>query len=442
MSESNNKLQQKKSIHIDADLLGKIFFFLGLSLELFYELWDKSNWQIGNDGLLFRISFFFFFAKVLFTKYTKREKISVIVFAVIGFVAYKCSSRNDVLRVIILIAACKGIELKKMLKYVFGVTLAGCLAIVLMSIMGIAGTISRTAEYRAGIIEKRYVFGMGHPNALHCMFWALVTLWIFIYWEKLRWYHYLMLAAANYGLFLLTDSRTGVLMTMLALVIAFFVNPGFGRKAENDVKVSEISEGSYKSRGSRLRDINGHIAGWAGIAGTLAAVLISLAAAYYGLIYNKNGLWRESHFGFVHGIDARFFNGRLWNAYGYPDSHIGVFRLFSSPECTRYMDLGYYKLFYMYGYIPAILYIAVIIALLWYGMKKKSYDIVMFVTSWAAYNFLEAHEISEYIGRNYLYLIMGTYWMVIMHADTGQETFWLSRRKRKYLDKTAEKGKA
>ena len=68
MSESNNKLQQKKSIHIDADLLGKIFFFLGLSLELFYELWDKSNWQIGNDGLLFRISFFFFFAKVLFTK--------------------------------------------------------------------------------------------------------------------------------------------------------------------------------------------------------------------------------------------------------------------------------------------------------------------------------------------------------------------------------------
>lgn len=441
MSESNNKLQQKKSIHIDADLLGKIFFFLGLSLELFYELWDKSNWQIGNDGLLFRISFFFFFAKVLFTKYTKREKITVIAFVVIGFIAYKCSSRNDVLRVIILIAACKGIELKKMLKYVFGVTLAGCLAIVVMSILGIAGTISRTAVYRT-VIEKRYVFGMGHPNALHCMFWALVTLWIYIYWEKFRWYHYLILATANYGLFLLTDSRTGFLMTMLALVIAFFVNPGFGRKAENDVKVSKISEGSCKSRGNRLRDINGHIAGWAGIAGTLAAVMISLTTAYYGLIYNNNGFWNESHFGRVQEIDNRFFNGRLWNAYGYPDSHIGVFRLFSSPECTRYMDLGYYKLFYMYGYIPAILYIAAIISLLWYGMKKKRYDIVIFVTSWAAYNFLEAHEISEYIGRNYLYLIMGTYWMEIMHADTGQETFWLSRRKRKYLDKTAEKGKA
>ena len=442
MSESNNKLQQKKSIHIDADLLGKIFFFLGLSLELFYELWDKSNWQIGNDGLLFRISFFFFFAKVLFTKYTKREKISVIVFAVIGFGAYKCSSRNDVLRVIILIAACKGIELKKMLKYVFGVTLAGCLAIVMMSILGIAGTISRTAEYRAGIIEKRFVFGMGHPNALHCMFWALVTLWIYIYWEKLRWYHYLILAAANYGLFMLTDSRTGFLMTTLALVIAFFVNPGFGRKAENEAKVSEISEGSYISRGSRLRDINGHIVGWAGIIGILAATGISLAAAYYGLIYHNNGLWRESHYGFVYGIDSRLFNGRLWNAYGYSNSNIGMFSLFSSSNCTRYMDLGYYKLFYMYGYIPAILYIVAIIALLWYGMKKKRYDIVMFVTSWAAYNFLEAHEISEYIGRNYLYLLMGTYWMEIMHADTGQETFLLSRRKKKYLDKTVEKGKA
>ena len=119
MSENGNEPQNIKGIHIDVELLGKICFFIGLSLELFYELWDKSNWQIGNDGLLFRISFFFFFAKVLFTKYTKREKISVIVFAVIGFGAYKCSSRNDVLRVIILIAACKGIELKKMLKYVF-----------------------------------------------------------------------------------------------------------------------------------------------------------------------------------------------------------------------------------------------------------------------------------------------------------------------------------
>ena len=45
-------------------------------------------------------------------------------------------------------------------------------------------------------------------------------------------------------------------------------------------------------------------------------------------------------------------------------------------------------------------------------------------TAWSAYNFVEAHEISEYIGRNYLYLLMGAYWAVILKADTGEELRW------------------
>ena len=405
----------KTSKIFSLDNIAAASFYIGLSLELFYVLWDKSSWQIGSDGILFRISFVFLLIKVMLTKYTKREKAAVIVFVIIGLISYVCSSRNDVLRVIILIAACKDADIKRMLKYVFSVMLIGCLALVIMSVLGIAGDISRTAEYRNDIVETRYVFGMGHPNALHCMFWALVTLGMLVYWGKLKWYHYIILAITNLGLYKLTDSRTGVIMTMLAIVIAAFL-------------------------GIRGNKIKGYIAGCAGILGTLISVFISLAAAYYGLVYNNNGLWYEPHFGRVKEIDARFFNGRLWNAYGYPDSHMGVFTLFSTPGCTRYMDLGYYKLFYMYGYIPAVMYIAAIIALLWYGMKKKRYDIIMFVASWAAYNFLEAHEISEYIGRNYLYLLMGTYWMQIFHADMGKETCWLSRRKRKYLEKTAEKG--
>lgn len=394
---------------IDISQIGKMFFYIGLTLELFYVLWDRSVWQIGNDGILFRISFVFLLLKVLLTKYTKHEKFAVLVFCVIGFIAYRCSSRNDVLRVIILIAACKDVDIKRMLKYVFGVMLAGCLALVLMSIFGIAGDISRTAEYRTGLIETRYVFGMGHPNALHCMFWALLTLGMLIYWDRLKWYHYIVFAAANLGLYKLTDSRTGFLMTMLAIVLAAFL-------------------------GIRGNKIKGIIAGWAGMIGTLAAAGISLAAAYYGLIYNNNGLWNESHFEKVRNIDRVLFNGRLWNAYGYPDSHIGVFTLFSTPGCTRHMDLGYYKLFYTYGYIPAILYITAIILLLWYGMKKKKYGLIMFVTSWAAYNLLEAHEISEYIGRNYLYLLMGAYWMQILKADDGEERYWICMRDGKARD--------
>ncbi len=385
--------------HIDPDQLGKLLFYIGLSLELFYEIWDKSAWQIGNDGTLFRISFVFLFMKVLLTRYTKREKLITAAFVILGLISYRCSSRNDVLRVVILCAACRGMDIKRMLKYTFSVTLAGCLALVTMALLGIAGDVTRTAAYRSDIPETRYVLGMGHPNALHCMFWALVTLGMLVYWEKLKWYHYLMLAAADCGLYMLTDSNTGFMMTMFAVILAAFLN-------------------------IRKREIKGRIAGWAGIAGTAVIVSLSLLTAWYGWIYNDNGLWNEPHFVKIEAIDSRFFHGRLWNAYGYPDSHMGMFRLFSSPACTRHMDLGYYKLFYWYGYIPAAVYVAAVILLLWYAMKKKRYDLIMFVTAWSAYNFVEAHEISEYIGRNYLYLLMGAYWAVILKADTGEERRW------------------
>ncbi len=390
----------KRSEIINTANIAAVAFYIGLSLELFYVLWDKSAWQIGSDGILFRISFVFLLIKVMLTRYTKREKAAVIIFTIIGLISYVCSSRNDVLRVIILIASCKDIDIDKMLKYVFGVMTAGCTAIVLMSLLGIAGDISRTEEYRKDVMQTRYVLGMGHPNALHCMFWALVTLGTYVYWKKMRWYHYLMLAVADLGLYKLTDSNIGFIMTLLAIVIAAFL-------------------------GIRSSRVKGRIVGIAGIAGTLAEAAISLATAYYGMIYNENGLWNEPHFEQIKVYDSKFFHGRLWSAYGYPDSQMGVFGLFSSPQCTRQMDMGYYKLFYTYGYIPAVIYIILLIMLIVYGMKKERYDIIMLVTAWSAYNLLEAHEISEYIGRNYMYLLMGAYWMQMLHADKGKSDHWL-----------------
>ena len=48
----------------------------------------------------------------------------------------------------------------------------------------------------------------------------------------------------------------------------------------------------------------------------------------------------------------------------------------------------------------------------------------MIVACFNAYTFLEAHLISDYLGRNYLFFLMGGLWSQILHADHGQSFAW------------------
>ena len=105
----------------------------------------------------------------------------------VGFISYRATGENDIIRIVTFVAACRGIPLKQALKYTFYVTLAGCLAIVALSVTGIYGDISLTQAYGRApaettiyigeqeAAETRYTLGMGHPNALSCMFFMLTA---------------------------------------------------------------------------------------------------------------------------------------------------------------------------------------------------------------------------------------------------------------------------
>lgn len=380
--ESYHKLYDKygKQLH----LVSLISFYIGITLEIFYVLWDKSEFIVPSEGILFRISFVFFFLSLVTTKYSIREWIAVCGMCVLGVLSWKMSSRNDMLRIVVLCAACKDKEIRVVLKYTFWTTLAGCISIVLLALTGILGEVSKTEEFRENLIETRYVFGMGHPNAFHCMFFALVLLGMYLWFERLKWYALLILFLANYCLYVYTDSNTGFITTAFAICFTFIIR--YGKKLRELKAIYVI-----------------------GIVGILLMVAFSLGVAYYGYIYNYNGLWEEPHFWTIKAID-RFFNGRLWSAYGYPDSHMEHFKLFSQAANVRYMDMGFYRLFYWYGYVPGILYTLGSCYLVWRAYKDKNYALFIFVIPWSIYNLWEAHAISDYIGRNYMYLMWGASW--------------------------------
>ena len=148
-------------------------FYAGIVSEVLIVLVDKSAYINPIEGQLFRLTFFLFLIKVCLTKYSRKEYLLIFLFCVLGVISYFTTERNEVLRLVIMIAACKDIDMKKCLKLVFYLTLAGCMVIMLLSLTGIMGTVALTQDYGRGSVETRYTLGMGHPNALHCMVWTL-----------------------------------------------------------------------------------------------------------------------------------------------------------------------------------------------------------------------------------------------------------------------------
>ena len=352
--------------------VGQFCFYLGLLIELLIVIIDKSNYINPIEGQLFRITFLLFALKVCFTRYSFREWLWIIFFLIIAGACYFSSGRDEAVRAVIFCASFKGISLQRVMKTTFFVTLSGCLLLVLLSVTGIFGNTYIIDDGDRGI---RYCFGLGHPNAFYCMLWIIVTLGIYLYWNKMKIWSYALLLGMGIALFIPTDSRTGFLFLIFTLAVSIVL--------------------TYFPRIRECRLIY-----FLGIAAFLLCVVLSVWIACY-----------ERYEGPFYPFD-RFFTGRITSMNNWVDGGgiLRNWRLFSRPENIKYFDMGYVRLFYWYGIIPGALYVLLYAMLMWQCYKKKNYMGFMMVLSFALYTMLEAHFISVYLGRNYALFLLGAYW--------------------------------
>lgn len=369
---------------------GNILFYVVLLLELGIVLVDKSAYINPIEGRLFQITFLLCVVKICMTKYSLKEWLVIAAFFLLGAASYLATGRNEIIRVVAFIAAAKDIPVKQALKVTFYVTLVGVLCMVAMSLLGIMGSLYLEMDYGRGGIERRYCFGLGHPNALHCMAWALITLGIYLYFEKLKWYHYLILFLGNIGLYLLTISRTGVLVTAVTILLGmtFALFPSFKEKKWLYI---------------------------AGMAGAAFCILFSILAAA------KGHDWK-----FLEWVDQYVTNRILFANYY---TGMDKWSLFSNPGNKIYMDMGFVRLFYWYGIIPGIVYLAVKGIHLFYCYKKKDAAAFLVITMFVLYTVFEAHAISVYLARDYALLLMiGTWSDVFGLRSEAEGYFWQPRR--------------
>lgn len=386
-----------------------VLFYVGLTIELVIVIIDKSSYINPIEGQLFRITFLLFTLKLILTDYSIKEWCVIVVLEAVAFVSYRVCGKNDLVRLVTFVAACKNIPFKQMLKYTFYVTFAGCAVIILLAVTGIYGEITSTQVFgHAGrealdnarywvaepVHETRYTLGMGHPNALSCMFFMLAALGIYAWFEHMKWYAYLFVMLLNMGVYALTDSRTGFLITSLFLAGACVVT--YSKLLREKVFIY----------------ICGFLVfalciGFSVDAAVCAQRVRELQWSDYFLGHHED----NRHIEILSRIDESL-TGRIVSLTDSErnDGMIETWSVFSCPEnMDYYFDMGWVKLFYRYGIVPGILYLIACLILLWRLYKNRDACGLVLFTVFAVYTVIEAHLISVYLGRNYLLIIMGYY---------------------------------
>lgn len=368
--------------------LAYCFFYLGVFTEVMLVLIDKSAYTNPIEGQVFRLTFLLFLLKACLTKYSFKEYLLAAFFLLVGTASYFITGRNEIVRIVVFLMACKDVDMIKCLKFVFWMTLAGCLALMILALLGIFGTLSLTMDYGRGSTETRYVLGMGHPNALQCMVCVLTMLGLYLYHNKWKWYYYLLAFGINVFFFLLTDSKTGLLVAVCAISLNFMI--------------------------PKVRDNKwGHLFSAGNISIFAGSILISVMSAKDAMC-----LWRHFTQG-EYSQKIRFYvfldkilTGRIRSLIGttHYEGTMETWSLFSSSDKNYYFDMGWIRLFYWYGIIPGILAIIVLTGFTMYFARKKKLEELVFISMFALYTVVEAHFISVYIARNYLLFIIGMYW--------------------------------
>lgn len=367
-------------------------FYLGVIIEVLMVIIDKSALINPVEGRLFQLTFLLFLIKTCLTRYDKKEYAVIAAFLALGAISYFVTGRNDIVRIVMFLAACKNVDMQKCMKLVFYMTLIGCLLIMFLSFFGVGGGLALTQDYGRGSVETRYTLGMGHPNALQCMVFALTVLALYLYGEKWKWYGYAAALAVNTGFFFLTDSKTSFLVAVFAI---FYT-------------------GMYQFIQRKIIKIICNVVGKLLVTGSIVFSIFISWTAHYVYEYDWE-IDTSSKAAFFKKLDS-ILTGRVRSLTSSVrwEGTIRTWKLFSEPANNYYFDMGWIRLFYWYGIIPACVFIISLLVLMWYCVKKEDYRACIMIVSLSVYAVMEAHTVSIYIARNYVLFLLGMYWTDII----------------------------
>lgn len=351
-------------------------FYLGLAAEILLVIWDKSSWTDPYMGQICRMTFLLFAVCCACSvrKSTMAEDIVFAIGVLIGALSWRFGGRNDLLRIVIFLRAAGTVSVPRAMKVTFVSSVLGCLGLVGLAFAGIQGHLYQTYDYGHGV-ETRWDLGLGHPNSLHCMAAMLLIFGLYLFEKKMKLYLYVLLGVGNVLLYGLTRSNTAFAISMLALMLSLILH--YGKK----------------------------------LAAGNAVYFLGEAILFGGLLFSVFcGIYRPSDHRLLAKLD-HVLTGRissLWTTT-FHEGTLSTWKWFGQRLNVCYFDLGWLRVVYWYGVIPALVIIGLTFALLEHARKTRDKAAFMLLLCFGLYTVFEAHLVSAYIGRNYALFIAALY---------------------------------
>lgn len=299
--------------------------------------------EIGPGSRTLRlIAMWLLFAKVLFTRYTKKEFFILTPITVLALYNYTLSGNIYCVYTILVIACMKDIDYTTLFKVLFYSTLAAVVFVGILSFWEIGSPTQLTQDFGRGLIETRYCFGLHHPNIWHqaigrCIIFACIG-----YYKQLNIVHLLILFVFNYFIYRMSVSRTGLIAVSIFLVLIIFYK--YSEKFMHTLFVKICAAGC-------------------------------MLGVYGTYIYFTSKLTGEYH------LPAELFNwkvstGRLRQAVDFLSTHPIRFLSSRFPDDGTLFDCGFFRLFYECGYLWTGLFFLALFALILLAMKHN-WDIII-----------------------------------------------------------------
>lgn len=351
-------------------------FYLGLAAEILLVIWDKSSWTDPYMGQICRMTFLLFAVCCACSvrKSTMAEDIVFAIGVLIGALSWRFGGRNDLLRIVIFLRAAGTVSVPRAMKVTFVSSVMGCLGLVGLAFAGIQGHLYQTYDYGHGV-ETRWDLGLGHPNSLHCMAAMLLIFGLYLFEKKMKLYLYVLLGVGNVLLYGLTRSNTAFAISMLALMLSLLLH--YGKKL-----------------------VAGNAVYFLGELFLFGGLLFSVFCG----IYRPSGHWLLEKLDHV--LTGRISS--LWTTT-FHEGTLSTWKWFGQRLNVCYFDLGWLRVVYWYGVIPALVIIGLTFALLEHARKTRDKAAFMLLLCFGLYTVFEAHLVSAYIGRNYALFIAALY---------------------------------
>ena len=282
------------------------------------------------------------FAKVLLTRYTKKEFLILAPITILALYNYTVSGNIYCVYTILVIACLKNIDYSTLFKVLFYSTLSAVVFVGILSFFNIGSPTQLTQNFGRGVVETRYCFGLYHPNIWHQAIARCIVFACIGYYKQLNIVHLLILFAFNYFIYTLSVSRTGLLAIWIFLILVIF----------------------YKYLNKLMHTLFVKICAFLGI--------LSVYGLYVYFTWDFAVNWSLNSQLF----DWKITTGRIQQALEFLS--YSPIQMFSSrfPDNGTLFDLGAFRIFYECGYLWAGLFFLAFFVLIILALKNN-WDIII-----------------------------------------------------------------